>query len=67
MDTRGFEEDNVKGRNANVFLKKRVDRGGKLLLRRDKVTRSNFDWRDRDEHNTEKEQLNRFVKQLQTN
>jgi len=39
MDTRGFEEDNVKGRNAEVFLKKRMERNGKLLLRRNNANR----------------------------
>lgn len=65
MDTRGFDEDNVKGRNAKVFLKKRIEKGGKLMLRRNNPTR--FNGHDRDEPKTEKELLNQFVKQLQTN
>lgn len=65
MDTRGFEEDNIKGRSTEIFMSKRVERNGKLLLRRSKANRYNY--HDKDEHNTEKEMLNKFVKQLQTN
>ena len=60
MDTRGFEEDNVKGYSVNVFMKKRVERNGKLLLRRGKANR--YKYQERDEQDNEKQVLNKFVK-----
>jgi len=65
MDTRGFEEDNIKGRSTQVFMNKRMERNGKLLLRRNNVNR--WKYQERDVHGHDKELLNMFVKQLQTN
>lgn len=65
MEYEIYDADDVKARNCADFRKKRVEKGGKLLLRRPKAFRAGYDWRPKEED--QKAKLNNLIKQLRTN
>lgn len=64
MEYRDFDVDNIKGRNSADFMKKRVERNGKLVLKREKAFRGYDDWKPKCDD--QKAKLNNMIKQLRT-
>ena len=66
MEFAEFNYDDVRQSNTEQYLRKRIMKGGRLLLRRGKTNRiSDEFWRD--QKSDQKAQLNSFVKKLQGN
>ncbi len=66
MEFAEFNYEDVRQNNTEQYLRKRIMKGGRLLLKRGKANRiADEFWRD--QRNNQKAQLNSFVKKLQGN